>query len=210
LTFITRGYYTIIHNDYTTELVPKFEIFSDRLEMTSAGAIHPGEERDVFFAGYSIPRNKTLMRVFKDLDMVEYLGSGMPRILRAYPRDAYTFSSHFIRAAFPMSPEALALESEVAQIQPLTPGTTGVESGVESPMALKVLHLLNLQEQGKQSLAENFDKERPWRYLNDLVARLVRDELIAMTIPDKPNSRLQKYRLTAKGHDRLRHLDRGK
>jgi len=28
---------TIIHNDYTTELVPKFEIFADRLEMTSAG-----------------------------------------------------------------------------------------------------------------------------------------------------------------------------
>lgn len=33
-----------------------------------------------------MPRNKTLMRIFKDLGMVEYLGSGMPRILKAYPR----------------------------------------------------------------------------------------------------------------------------
>lgn len=103
---------TIIHNDYTTELVPKFEIFADRLEMTSAGYIHLGEEREDFFAGYSIPRNKTLMRVFKDLGMVEYLGSGMPRILKAYSRDAYIFSSRFIRTVFPKDQESLAMEKE--------------------------------------------------------------------------------------------------
>ena len=102
----------IIHNDYTTELVPKFEIFADRLEMTSAGHIHPGEERDDFFAGYSIPRNKALMRVFKDLDMVEYLGSGMPRILKAYSKDAYIFSSRFIRTVFLIDQVALTMERE--------------------------------------------------------------------------------------------------
>ena len=102
----------IIH-DYSSELVPKFEVFSDRLEITSAGAIHTGQEQEDFFAGYSNPRNKALMRVFKDLELVEYLGSGMPRILKAYPRTAYTFSSHFIRTAFPISKDAQALEKEV-------------------------------------------------------------------------------------------------
>jgi predicted HTH transcriptional regulator len=75
--------------------------------------IHPGQEQDDYFAGYSMPCNKTLMRIFKDLDMVEYLGSGMPRILKAYSREVYTFSSRFIRATFPISQEALALEREV-------------------------------------------------------------------------------------------------
>lgn len=103
----------IIHNDYGAELVPKFELFSDRLEITSAGAVHAGQEQADFFAGYSMPRNKTLMRVFQDLEMVEYLGSGMPRILKVYPREAYTFSSHFIRTTLPISPQALALEREV-------------------------------------------------------------------------------------------------
>ncbi len=42
------------------------------------------------------------MRVFKDLDMAEYLASGMPWILKAYPREAYTFSTHFIRTTFPI------------------------------------------------------------------------------------------------------------
>ncbi len=92
--------------------MPKFEVFSDRLEITSAGSIQPGEEQDDFFAGYSMPRNKALMRVFKDLEMVEYLGSGLPRILNAYSRDAYTFSSRFIRITLFISSKARTLEQK--------------------------------------------------------------------------------------------------
>ncbi len=119
----------IIHNDYTTELVPKFEVFTDRLELTSAATIHAGKEQDDFFAGFSIPRNKTLMRVFKDLEIVEYLGSGMPRILKAYPRDTYEFSSRFIRTTFPMDPAALALEKEVAAEEEASDGKGGPMGG---------------------------------------------------------------------------------
>lgn len=95
----------IVHNDFAHEAVPKFEIFADRLEITSAGSIPPGIEQDEFFKGYSIPRNKILMRIFKDLDLVEYLGSGMPRILRAYPPESFHFSAHFIRTTFSSRPE---------------------------------------------------------------------------------------------------------
>lgn len=105
----------IIHNDFTNEAVPKFEIFDDRIEITSAGAIPPGVEQEEFFHGYSIPRNKILMRIFKDLDMVEYLGSGMPRILKAYPRESYIFTANFIRTAFPASAEVLELEKAAAK-----------------------------------------------------------------------------------------------
>lgn len=72
------------------------------------------------------------MRVFKDLELVEYLGSGMPRILKAYPRTAYTFSTHFIRTAFPISKEALALEKEVAGEQPGAKAS-GKKAGRSSP-----------------------------------------------------------------------------
>ena len=105
---------TIIHNDYSTELVPKFEIFNDRIEMTSASDFYLGQDQEDFFSGYSFPRNKTLMRIFKDLKMVEYLGSGIPRILKTYTRESYVFSSHFIRTIFPISKSALNLKKEVS------------------------------------------------------------------------------------------------
>jgi DNA-binding PadR family transcriptional regulator len=40
--------------------------------------------------------------------------------------------------------------------------------------------------------------------LHIAVRRLLADELIKMTIPDKPKSRLQRYRLTDKGRAWLR------
>ncbi|ULQ61127.1 hypothetical protein K7I13_04235 [Brucepastera parasyntrophica] len=60
-----------------------------------------GIEQDEFFQGFSAPRNKILMRIFKDLRIVSYLGSGLPRILKAYTRDVYQFTANFIRAVFP-------------------------------------------------------------------------------------------------------------
>lgn len=40
------------------------------------------------------------MRVFKDLDFVEQLGSGMERILSVYETDIYEISDNFIRVTF--------------------------------------------------------------------------------------------------------------
>ena len=70
-----------VHNDYTNEITPKFEIFADRIEITSAGGLPEGLSKQEFFEGFSVPRNKELMRIFKDLELVEQLGSGIPRIL---------------------------------------------------------------------------------------------------------------------------------
>ena len=49
----------------------------------------------------SIPRNKELMRIFRDVEMVESLGSGMPRIMEVYGRECFTFMEHFIRFTVP-------------------------------------------------------------------------------------------------------------
>jgi ATP-dependent DNA helicase RecG len=90
-----------VHSDYTREIPPKFEIFADRIEITSAGSLPEGLSKEEFFEGYSIPRNKELMRVYKDLEMVEQLGSGIPRILETYGKECFYFSENFLRMVFP-------------------------------------------------------------------------------------------------------------
>jgi predicted HTH transcriptional regulator len=91
----------IVHNDYTKEVAPKFEFFNDRFEITSYGGLTEGLTQNEFFDGLSIPRNKEIMRIFKDLDLVEQLGSGIPRILQSYNKSCFHFSENYVRMIFP-------------------------------------------------------------------------------------------------------------
>ena len=100
----------IVHNDYSFEVPPKFEIFPDRLEITSAGRLPESLSREEFFSGISIPRNKELMRIYRDVELVESLGSGIPRILQAYGEDCFKFTDNFIRLTLPVS-----IQEETAQ-----------------------------------------------------------------------------------------------
>ena len=90
----------VVHNDYMKEVPPLFEIFSDRMEITNYGGLVEGLSREDFFNCCSMPRNRELMRIFHDLDMVEQLGSGMRRILRSYDEKAFSFTDHFMRTSF--------------------------------------------------------------------------------------------------------------
>ncbi|MBR4677072.1 MAG: putative DNA binding domain-containing protein [Bacteroidales bacterium] len=101
----------IVHNDYSREVPPKIEIFSDRLEITSYGSLPEGLAEDEFFSGVSLPRNKELMRIFRDVDMVEALGSGMPRIMSVYNRENFTWTEHFMRLVVPFD-ESLVKQNE--------------------------------------------------------------------------------------------------
>ena len=49
----------------------------------------------------SMLRNRELMRVFKDVELVEALGSGMRRILAAYDRSVFEITPSFIVVTFP-------------------------------------------------------------------------------------------------------------
>ena len=79
----------------------------------------------------------------------------------------------------------------------------GVQSGVQSGMSGLILGFLTRQDLGKKAIVRKLGKLHRTRYLNDLVRRMVKDGWIEYTIPDKPNSRLQQYRLTEKGGTQL-------
>lgn len=89
----------IVHNDWATEYPPKFEFFSDRLEISSFGGIQSEFTEEEFLQGYSAPKNPELMRVFRDLELVEHLGTGIRRILKRYNKNIYHFYPHFIKVS---------------------------------------------------------------------------------------------------------------
>ena len=93
----------IVHNDWSNEYSPKFEMFSDRLVISSNGGIQPAITKEEFLEGYSLPKNKELMKVFNDLDLVEQMGTGIIRILQNYDKKCFEFFPNFIRVTFPFN-----------------------------------------------------------------------------------------------------------
>lgn len=89
-----------VHNDYTYEVPPVIEIFSNRIQITSYGGLVNRLSKEDFFECRSMPRNTELMHVFKDLDMVEQLGSGMERILNIYEKSIFDIKKNFLIVNF--------------------------------------------------------------------------------------------------------------
>lgn len=74
-----------------------------------------------------------------------------------------------------------------------------LESRLESKLAAKILLHIKKEEVGKLHLAEHLGHKSVSGELHKQIKRLLALDMIEMTIPEKPNSRLQKYRLTAIG-----------
>lgn len=110
----------IVHNDWSNEYSPKFEIFSDRLVISSNGGIQDNTTKEEFLEGFSLPKNKELMKVFNDLDLVEQMGTGIIRILQSYNKEAFEFFPNFIRVTFPFNENKFKITKKKIQNNNLT------------------------------------------------------------------------------------------
>ena len=89
-----------VHNDYSDLMSPAFYIFADRLEIVSYGGLIDGMSKEELVSGCSRPRNREIMRIFKDVDLVEQLGTGMNRMMKAYTPDIFVVSPNFFHTVF--------------------------------------------------------------------------------------------------------------
>lgn len=125
----------IVHSDFSKEIPPVFEIFSDKMVFTSYGGLIPGQSVEDFFSCSSMPRNRELMRVFKDVGLVEQLGSEMSRILKVYDKSIFQISEHFIKVEFPFS---VPKEEDIIA----NGNDNGNDNGDDTLDELKVLEIL--------------------------------------------------------------------
>lgn len=119
-----------------------------------------------------------------------WLGSDIPRILRAYGEDCFKFTDNFIRIIFPVSTNGAAHDHASVQVKKLIFVLAG--------------------EKGRSELQELLSIKNRDYFRTDYWVPAINKGYIEPTIPDKPNSQNQKYRLTAKGlalKEKLKHYE---
>ena len=96
----------IVHNDWSiTE--PQVSFYSNRIEILSHGGLPYGLTEDQFYMGFSKPRNKQLMKIFSQLNIVEHTGHGIPIIISKYGKEAFDIQSNYILVTIPFNEEVM-------------------------------------------------------------------------------------------------------
>ena len=176
----------IVHNDYSSGIPPVFEVFSDRFSITSYGGLPQEITKEDFWNGVSAPRNKELMRIFKDVRLVEQLGSGMERIMKVYDKTIFEFLPNFLRINFYFDKEIVDyLDSTSKDKTYMINIHDKILKFCRTPKTIKeIMEYLNMKSRSNFTI----------RYLKPMIE----SGNIKMTIPDKSRSKNQKYISTIK------------
>jgi ATP-dependent DNA helicase RecG len=193
----------LVHSDYSQRGAPiRVAFFDDRIEVENPGILLPGMTIEDMKQGISKIRNPVIARVFRELELIEQWGSGVRRIfheaevlglpvpliveLGMRVRVTVFLAEHVVVSRTKAQVDAVGLES-------------GLELGLESETSKGVLLSLVKQPLQRAEVARALGHEGVSGAVNRSIKELLSKQLIEYTIPEKPNSRLQKYRLTARG-----------
>ena len=184
--------------------------------MTPGGL--PAGMREEDLGTKSVPRNPLLFGMLYRMGLVEQIGSGIRRI-RQLCRDyevaepLINVSENWVTTTF-ARPVEHAADRETGHAAPQVPdmyptSTPEVATEVTPEVTTEVLRLLRVMSgpMNRQSLQEALELKAEKNFRLLYLRPAIEAELVEMTIPHKPRSSKQKYRLTKKGRglqDRLR------
>ena len=187
----------VMHRDYASNASVQVMLFADRLEVWNPGELPPGLTMAQLERPHpSIPHNPLVAEPMFLSRYAEKAGSGildMLALCRAEGLPAPTFrqdGGQFVQTLWrPQSAEASA---------------TGQVTGQVTGEVAKLLVVMS-GESSREELMRNLDLRHREHFYRTYLGPAVEAGLIELTVPDKPTSRLQKYRLTVNGR---RWLDR--
>jgi len=189
----------VVHRDYGIQGSDiKVAIFDDMLEITSPGPLPDTLPPDALGTGRSEIRNRVLAPIFKDLKLIEAWGTGIQKMraeIQKYPEIELVLQEigHAFQVQFIKKRARKAIEEThvTPQVRPqVAPQVT--------PQVFQLLSALKgVEDRDTLQRALGLKARKNFRLLYLVPA--LNAGLIEMTIPDKPRSSKQKYRLTEQG-----------
>jgi ATP-dependent DNA helicase RecG len=197
----------IAHREYTSAAPATMMIYSDRVEFKNPSVpYHHGRIDPSNFTPF--PKNPTICKFMLQIGRYEELGSGVRKVHLYLPHYAPGAGKPVFNDGdmFKVTVPLVAV-TENADPEVTAPVTALVTALVTAPVNKYVRRLLNLLEPGKElgnaDILQSFQLKSRRRLRETYIHPALKDGLIEMTVPDKPTSRLQKYRLTDKGRAAL-------
>ena len=186
----------LVHADYSQRGAPtRIAFFDDRIEVENPGILLPGMTIEDMKQGVSKIRNSVIARIFRELGLIEQWGSGVRRIFKeaeeqGLPEPQIVEIGMRLRFIVPLT-EQITVQAKTGQVEAqVTPEVT--------PEVRRMLAVIT-GEMTRGEIQERLGLKDEKHFRENYQQVGVKLGLIEMTIPDKPNSRLQKYRLTPKG-----------
>jgi len=187
------------HRDYTSNGSVQVMLFADRLEVWNPGALPPSLTLEKLRVAHgSVPGNPLLAESLYLTKYIERMDTGTDDMIRR------------CKAAGLAEPEFMVSDGfrAIVRRQPDSQPESQLKSQGKS-LEMRVLILLDGGSMGKLELSRRLGQREISGQLNKVVRSLLDNQIIEYTIPSKPKSRLQKYRLTEKGKATLKAWEQG-
>ena len=192
----------LVHRDYAVGAPVQIRVYEDRLRIWNPCVLPDGwTVKTLFGAHPSTPFNPAIANVFFRSGEIETWGRGIERIVAACtdagsPKPKLILDGTGIALEFRYTPEYLKA------VNALDPVRVEVTPEVTDPVTDPVKRVLLLLAQGElapSAIQKAIGLSHRPTFRQNYLRAAENTGLIERTLPDKPNSRLQKYRLTAGG-----------
>jgi ATP-dependent DNA helicase RecG len=195
------------HRDYAVPgASTSVAVYDDRMEIINPGDLHFGITPKTLMRPHeSRPWNPIIASVFYRAGIIEKWGTGTLNIIdwcreNGNPPPEWQVRAGSVVVTFkPLmdKPERQPESGVELDSQPDSQPESQPESGVES-LREKIIQLLSKESLSKSEISKQLGQKQISGQLKKVLMELLETGVITFTIPEKPNSRLQKYRLVEK------------
>lgn len=195
----------VMHRDWFIEGANVFvQIFSDRIEIISPGGLPPGMQQ-TDLGHKSVRRNPIIADLYHRIGFIEKAGTGIERMREGArecgcPEPVFDTDGFFTVTFTPMETP----EDDRHQV-----GTKWAlrwhQDGTKIALRREKMDLLKIcqKESTLVEILSFFGRTDRTKFRKNILLPLVEDGLLELTIPDRPTSKHQKYRITPAGKEVL-------